>query len=224
MSVVQGESVFELNLDTSGPTPRVFFGDSNVEYNAPPGDDGKLGAWLRMVNQTLPDTRQTLDAMTSALVTEVNALHSAGYGLDGGTGRDFFDAGALSTGSIRLSADVLADSQAIAASGDPAALGDSSVALAIAGLRTEPLIGGVDTIESFATNLVADIGAGVQKASLQAVGHAAVVDHLAGMEQGVSGVSLDEEMTNLIQYQQAFAASARVLDTAQQMFDTLLAL
>ena len=44
------------------------------------------------------------------------------------------------------------------------------------------------------------------------------------MEQGVSGVSLDEEMTNLIQYQQAFAAAARVLDTAQQMFDTLLAL
>ncbi len=224
MTAVQGDKVFEMNLDTSGPTPRVLFGDTNVEYDAPAGEDGKLGAWLRTLNQTLPDTRAALDAMTNALVTEVNALHSAGYGLDGGTGRDFFDPAALSAGSVRLSADVLGDSAAIAASGDPAAQGDNAVALGIAGLRAQPLIGGSDTIESFATNLVADIGASVQKASLQAVGHAAVVDHLAGMELGVSGVSLDEEMTNLIQYQQAFAASARVLDTAQQMFDTLLAL
>ena len=95
------------------------------------------------------------------------------------------------------------------------------MALDIAGLRTQPVLNdGAETIETFATNLVA----GVQKASLQAVGQTAILDHLSGMEQGVSGVSLDEEMTNLIQYQQAFAAAARVLDTAQQMFDTLLAL
>ena len=225
MAVVQGDKVFEMNLDTSGATPRVLYGDSSVEYNAPAGDDGQLGAWLRMLNQTLPDTRQALDDIATALVTEVNALHSTGYGLDGATGRDFFDATALSAGSIRLSTDVLADSQAIAASGDPTAQGDNTIALDIASLRTQPVLnGGTETIETFATNLVADIGAGVQKASLQAVGQTAVLDHLAGMEQGVSGVSLDEEMTNLIQYQQAFAASARVLDTAQQMFDTLLAL
>ena len=223
MTVVQGDKVFGMDLDTSGPSPRVFFGDTSVEYNAPAGDDGKLGAWLRMINQTLPDVRQDLDAMANALVTEVNALHSAGYGLDGATGRDFFDAAMLSAGSISLSADVAADSQAIAASGDPAAQGDNAVALGIAGLRTQPLIGS-DSIEAFATNLVTGIGAKAEQASLQAVGHAAVVDHLTGMERGVSGVSLDEEMTNLIQYQQAFAASARILDTAQQMFDTLLAL
>ena len=225
MTVVQGDKVFEMKLDTSGATPRVFYGDTTVEYNAPAGDDGQLGAWLRLLDQTLPDTRQALDDVAAALVTEVNALHSAGYGLDGGTGRDFFDAAAPTAGSIRLSNDVLADSQAIAASADPTALGDSTVALDIAGLRTQPVLnGGTETIETFATNLVVSIGAGVQKASLQAVGQAAVLDHLSGMEQGVSGVSLDEEMTNLIQYQQAFAAAARVLDTAQQMFDTLLAL
>ncbi len=225
MTVVQGRNVFELNLDTSGATPRVFYGDTTVEYNAKAGDDGQLGAWLRMLNQTLPDTRQALDDVAAALVTEINTIHSAGYGLDGGTGRDFFDATALSAGSIRLSTDVLADSQAIAASGDPTALGDSTVALDIANLRTQSVLnGGSETIETFVTNLVAGIGASVQQASLQAVGQTAVLDHLMGMERGVSGVSLDEEMTNLIQYQQAFAASARVLNTAQQMFDTLLAM
>ena len=225
MTVVQGSEVFEMRLDQSTPTPRVYYGDTNVEYNPPAGDDGKLGAWLRMLQDTLPETRQALDQVAGVLVTEVNALHSAGYGLDGGTGRDFFDAGSLSAGSIQLSADVLADPDAIAASGDPAALGDSGIALDIAALRTQPLLGGgTETIDDYATNLVAGIGAGVQQASLKAVAQSAVVDHLAGMEQGVSGVSIDEEMTNLIQYQQAFAASARVLDTAQQMFDTLLAL
>ncbi|MCH8960871.1 MAG: flagellar hook-associated protein FlgK [Bacteroidetes bacterium] len=225
MTVVQGDHVFEMNLDTSGATPRVFYGDTAVEYSAPAGNDGQLGAWLRLLNQTLPDTRQALDDVAAALVTEVNALHGAGYGLDGGTGRDFFDAAGPSAGSIRLSNEVLADSQAIAASADATALGDSTVALDIAGLRTKSVLNGnTETIETFAINLIAGIGAGVQKASLQAVGQAAVLDHLTGMEQGVSGVSLDEEMTHLIQYQQAFAASARVLDTAQQMFDTLLAL
>ena len=225
MAAVEGERTFPLELDTSGPIPRVFYGDTTVEYNAPAGDDGQLGSWLRMLHDTLPNTRQSLDDIASTLVTEVNALHSAGYGLDGGTGRDFFDSTALSAGQIRLSADVLADSQAIAASGNPAAAGDSTVALDIAGLRTQLVMGGgTETIEEFATNLVANIGSGVHRASLKAVGQAAVVDHLAAMSQGISGVSLDEEMTNLIEYQQAFAASARVLDTAQQMFDTLLAL
>ncbi|MFQ5571896.1 MAG: flagellar basal body rod C-terminal domain-containing protein, partial [Rhodothermales bacterium] len=80
------------------------------------------------------------------------------------------------------------------------------------------------TVETFATNMLAEIGGEAQRASLRAVGQSAVLDHLAGMERGVSGVSLDEEMTNLIQYQQAFAATARVLNTAQEMMDTLLAL
>jgi len=225
MQVVQREHVVEFDLDTSGPTPRLFYGDSQVEYTAASGDDGKLGATLRMVGQTLPNTRQALDDLTAALVTEVNALHTTGYGTDGGTGRDFFEPGALAAGSIRLSADVLGDIQTIAASGDPTAQGDNAVALGIAGLRTRALLnGGTDTIEDFATNLVAGVGADLHKASTRAAGQAAVVDHLIGLEKGVSGVSLDEEMTNLIQYQQAFAATARVIDTAQVMMDTLLAL
>lgn len=225
MNVVHGDRVFELNLDTSGAPPRILFEDSTVEYKPPAGDDGKIGSMLRMVSQTLPNTRQALDEIARTLVTEVNALHTTGYGLDGATGRNFFDPASLSAGSIELSADVLNDSHAIAASGDPTAQGDNAVALGIAGLRTQPLLnGGTETIETFSTNLVAGIGADVQKASLRAVGQSAVVDHLNGMERGVSGVSIDEEMTNLIQYQQAFAASARVLDTAQTMMDTLLAM
>ena len=58
----------------------------------------------------------------------------------------------------------------------------------------------------------------------QAGAHAAVASHFAAMEQGVSGVSLDEEMTHLLEAQHAFAAAARVLDTAEQMMDTVLAL
>ena len=81
---------------------------------------------------------------------------------------------------------------------------------------------GVSAWVSIALAFAAMFALGATTSLLRAVGQTAVLDHLMGMERGVSGVSLDEEMTNLIQYQQAFAASARVLNTAQQMFDTLL--
>lgn len=221
MAVVQGNHVNAFSLDDSGATPRVFFGETTVEYQA---DDGKLGAWLGALSTTFPDTRAALDTFAGTLVAEVNTLHRAGFGLDGGTGRDFFDPAALAAGSIQLSADVQADAQAIAASADPAGAGDSSVALDIAALRTGTLFGASETPDEFLANLLGDIGAKAQEASTRAGAQSAVLNHLEGMERGISGVSLDEEMTQLIQYQQAYAATARVLDTARTMMDTLLAL
>ncbi|MFQ5572116.1 MAG: flagellar hook-associated protein FlgK, partial [Rhodothermales bacterium] len=69
MTVVQGDHVVELNLDRSGGTPRIVYGDTQVEFNPPQGSDGKLGALLRMVTDTLPGTRSSLDTMANALVT-----------------------------------------------------------------------------------------------------------------------------------------------------------
>lgn len=225
MTVVEGKNVLGLELDTSGAQPQVVFKDTNVAYSATQGNDGKLGALVRTVNTTLPDAQAALDTLTNELVTEVNTLHSAGYGLDGATGRDFFDPSSLSAGTIQLSAAVQADSGVIAASGDATAQGDSTVALDIAGLRTQDLLnGGTETTEEFAVNLVTSIGSNLERVTSAAQGQAAIFDHLEALEKGVSGVSLDEEITNLIKFQQAFAASARIIETAQQMMDTILAI
>lgn len=226
ITVVQGDRVLTpIEFDTSGSTPAVRFADMQATFAEPAGSDGKLGAVLRTLNETIPDLRSSLDTMAATLVTEVNAIHQNSYGLDGNTGRSFFDSASLSASTLRLSSDVLNNPSAIAASGDATGIGDNSAALDIAALRDQNVLGsGTLSIGDFASTMLGDLGGQLQRASAKAVGQAAVVNHLEAVEQGVSGVSLDEEMTKLIEYQQAYAASARLIETAQQMLDTLFAI
>lgn len=222
VTVVQAGTVQALTLDTTGTTPAVRFGETTLALR-PSDEGGRIGAWLQTLQTTLPETQTALDTLAATLVTQVNTLHTTGYGLDGVTGRNFFDPAATTAATIQLSSDVLGDANAIAASGDAAALGDSSIALQIAALRDADVMnGGTTTMGNYAIDLVTGIGSQVESALTQLSGQAMVVDNLDAMEQGVSGVSLDEEMTHLITLQQAYAASARVLDTAQEMMDTLL--
>lgn len=101
--------------------------------------------------------------------------------------------------------------------------GDNRNGLALVGLRSAALVGGGALTEGMA-GLIAQTGtntAGMQSAS-------SVQDQILGQavqdEQSVSGVNLDEEATRLMQYQQAYQASAKVLATAQTLFDTLLSI
>lgn len=233
MAVVQGTEVMKLEFDTSGPEPVLRFENTNVTYRT--GDtSGRLGSWLGMLKDTLPNTRAALDQLAGTLVREVNAIHRQGYGSNGATGINFFhydDAGGVeqgvTAGSIRLSDEVLASEQNIAASMGDTATGvhDSDLALRIAGLQDDRLLnGGRETIDTFLINLVGGIGSRIEQAAARYDSQSAAAMHLEAMERGTSGVMLEEEMTNLIRYQQAYQASARVLNTAQQMFDTLLSL
>jgi flagellar hook-associated protein 1 FlgK len=208
MAAVQGDQALGLTLDVPPDVAvaGVRFEGTDVAFS--PSSGGSLGAQLKTLQKTLPDTR-------AALVADVNAAHGAGYGLDGSTGLNFFDPAGVTAGSIRLSDDV-SDPAAIAASGAPDAPGDSSVASALAALRE-----GFDTQ---AIDITAGVGGKLRAARSAAGAQAAIVDHLAAMEAGVSGVSVDEEMTNLIEAQHAFAAAARVLTTADEMMQTLLSL
>ena len=224
MTVLQDREVSPLTLDTQTQPPSLTFGTTGVAYNPPAGDDGRLGAILRTINTTIPNTRQSLDTLVDTLVSRVNAIHSTGYGLDGNTGRNFFDPTGLAAGTIALAADV-SEARFIAASGDadPQAIGNNDIATAILDERTaqQGALNGA-TFEGHVIDTVSSIGSRLETANGQFEGHVAVVSYLEALDRGVSGVSVNEELTNLIQYQQSFAAAARVLNTAQAMMDTLL--
>lgn len=232
MVIVDGAHATEMQLDLSGATPEVSFGDTGVAFQAPTEGGGKLGAWLRALGVTVPQARQGLDALARALVTNVNSLHT--NVTDGGgiplAAPNFFHYAAgppetgLTAASIRLSDDVLADAGVIAPQGHyftDASGREQEVALALAGLRDAPLLNG-QPLHGAAVDFVSALGSQAQRAATQATGSATAVQHLSALAAGVSGVSLEEEMTNMIQFQQAFGASARVLSTAQSMMDTLL--
>jgi flagellar hook-associated protein 1 FlgK len=226
MTLVQGRDAAPLTLDTLAVPPTLTFPNSTVAFNPPAGDDGRIGAALRNLTTTLPTVRQNLDTLVETVVTRVNGLHTTGFGLDGGTGRTFFDPAGLAAGTFALSAD-MTDPRFIAASddADPTAVGDNDIATAILNERTVLQAGlNNQTVENHAISIVTGIGSRLQTVNGQYEGQAAVVNYLDALERGVSGVSANEELTNLIQYQQSFGAAARVLSTVQTMMDTLLAL
>jgi len=183
---------------------------------------GSLRALLDLTATTLPGIRAQLDALAAALVGEVNTIHRAGYTGTGATGVDFFDPAGLTAGSIRLSAAVLASPSAIAA-GATAAPGDARVAQQLAVLGTTVMAGlGGASLRDFYTDLSAAVGSAVRDADMSASAHQALLERAELQRSSVSGVSIDEEMVNLIGQQQVYQAAARLISTADELLAELM--
>ncbi len=214
MMAVQDDEALPLRLAlppaVSEPSVRAQGSDRALRLDGLSG--GALGAQLHLLGTALPGAQAALDGLAADLVASVNAAHAGGEGLDGSTGRPFFDPAGLTAASISLAPGLTSQSVA-AGTGGP---GGSGVATAIAGLSE-------GTSES-AVRLLSGLGSRARTASAAAGANAAVAAHAEALRDGVSRVSLDEEMTNLIRFQQTYAASARVLETASTMFDTILAI
>lgn len=203
--LVQGDTAQTIHLPAPPAAPRP-----EVSGRALP-EGGALGAHTAVLNGPLAETRSALNTLAADLAAQANAVHETGYGLDGGTGRALFSG--TSAASLALA---LTDPSHLAAAGSPDAPGDTASVLALLDLR--------DGFDTKAAGIVASVGEGVRAARAEASAQGALADHLGALAAAVSGVSLDEEMTRLIEAQQAFAASARVLQTAQDMMDTVLRL
>jgi len=70
--------------------------------------------------------------------------------------------------------------------------------------------------------MISQIGIRSQSANYSASVSSSIAANLEKDRTGVSGVNLDEEASKLLQYQQAYQASAKVIQIAQNIFDTLI--
>jgi flagellar hook-associated protein 1 FlgK len=113
---------------------------------------------------------------------------------------------------------ILADSQRVAAAAGANQPGDSSIALAIAQLRTTMSPGP----ETAFASLIATLGVDSRNAQDKAANQDTLVQLLSRRREDVSGVSLDEEATNMIRFQRAYEAAARLLTAFDEMLDTLV--
>lgn len=98
---------------------------------------------------------------------------------------------------------------------------DNRNARALAALGDAPLVGGVTFNDAFA-GLISDVGSRTAQAQAAAEGSGTLLAHARSAFAAESGVNLDEEAARLLQYQQAYQAAARVIQTANSMFDTVL--
>ncbi len=100
--------------------------------------------------------------------------------------------------------------------------GDNRNALALAQLQNKLSIDGTSTLNSYYSSLVGEIGANSQYINSAYVAQDFSLKQLENMRESVSGVSLDEEMANLMKFQRAFEASARLIVIGDELLQTLL--
>ncbi|THB75741.1 MAG: flagellar hook-associated protein FlgK, partial [Desulfobulbaceae bacterium] len=104
----------------------------------------------------------------------------------------------------------------------PAEPGDNRNALIISNLGEQITIGGIDNFNSFYGKMTSRIGIESNQNNLQLAGTQDAVDQLENLRDGFVGVSLEEEMVSLIQYQRGFESSAKFLTTVDEMMNTLI--
>jgi flagellar hook-associated protein 1 len=209
-ALVRGETAD--TLTTPGdvpPTIQWSFGDA-----AAPG--GRL-AGLVESGQTLVSLRSELDDVANDLRSLVNSRHQQGYALDGTTGHSFF------SGSGAGDFDVTATPADVAASASGAA-GDGNFALELAGLRSEILPGGATGVssEDGLHGFAARLGTLASQAADSTAASGEILGGLGRDRAEISSVSVDEELANMIRFQRAYEASARLMTTLDGMLDRLI--
>jgi len=217
--VLSGGNKLALSTTMNGDQLEIYAAGASQQMKI---SGGELNALQTLNNTTFKNYLSQLDELASTIISSINAVHSTGYGIGSPppTGVNFF--AGTDAGSIGLDPAVASNVNNIAASlsGDP---GDNEIAIQIANLQNAPLMSGnSNTLVQFYSAFVSNIGSEIQSVGTEAESARLVQEQLTTQQNSVSGVSLDEEMTKLIQYQHGFDAAARVITTVNDMFQTII--
>jgi flagellar hook-associated protein 1 FlgK len=204
-----------LATGTATPVATVASFGNDPITSQPNLTSGKL-AGLVDFGTKVASYQSSLDTVAGSLIAKVNTLQTGGYDLNGAatTGTPFFTG--TNASNIDVNATLSAHPELLAASNTINAPGNAENATAIAALRADTTIG------SAYTTMVTQIATDSQDAQRNAQNAGALSDALDNRRQSISGVSLDEEMTNLLKYQRGFQASSRVLSAMDEMIDQLI--
>ena len=187
---------------------------------------GRLGGALEVRDDVIENFLGSVDRMAYTLAEEVNKAHIEGFDRYGKSGVLFFEMPAEVKGaaaSLTVNRTIFNDVGRIAAGAQPGAPGDNTVANVISSLQNRQLMDGKSaTLDDFYNTQVGQIGILTQRAVKNQESQRNVINQLQNIRESISGVSLDEETTKMIEFQKAYDASARLIRTADEMFDTIL--
>jgi flagellar hook-associated protein 1 FlgK len=182
---------------------------------------GSLGGTLQVRDSTIPSILSSLDSLASSLENSFNSVNKAGADLNGNPGGNFFvpppagGAGAAATMSVALT-----DPSQIAGSLDGTA-GDNANVNAMLALQNQGIVNGQTPINAY-SNLVLQVGNDVASAQSEEQGVSAAAQQLQNQIGSISGVSINEEAANLVQYQQAYQAAAQVASVISNLTSTAI--
>lgn len=241
-TLVQGNDSFDLFALRTPETPDKAAGSLDVFVSNKGGGrqvttgikDGELGGMLFVRDQVINPALRHLDKVAYQVATSVNSVHREGVGLDGVGNRNLFNEPINETGAaafFALSSDVKSNHETIAAGLEGDSPGDNRIALKISQLQNDKVLettnlGSAEhhTINESINSLVGGVGVHAQREGSMFQHQQSVVDQLNNYREAISGVSLEEEAINMIQYQTVFNASAKAMKVGEELFDTILSL
>lgn len=220
-----------ISENTEGKYYDIASSDYSLLMNAIAGDttsDVNRGiSEIHQSNNIISDIKMRLNALINIMAREVNYLHSSGKTLVNGQGQDFFtainDSYPLEMGNIKLN-DNLRDLNNLVASASGTS-GDNTLALAIGNLRNSPVlrdVTGVLSIDDYYQSIILNVGSNGNDAIRITQNQQQLVHSADAFRLSIMGVSMDEEMTNMMKYKFAYDASSRVINILDDMIETVI--
>lgn len=199
-----------------GGIPNAVLSDTNETL---PLGEGIFAALRELAQQVIQVVRNQLKFLIDSLAQAINSLHQSGYGLDGSTGLPFF---VQVNGEWLVNPEILNEPRKLAAS-STGSVGNGDIAASIARLAEEPLesLGGQSVLSAYRA-LVGNVASKTQGVRNAYNAFSQVQKSLQNRRDMVSGVSIDEEMVDLMRFQQAYIAAARVIQAVDNLVNELL--
>jgi flagellar hook-associated protein 1 FlgK len=222
IDLVRDDTVNELTTAPDALDPSVLAVQFSRDGDAAQITGGEIGGLLQVRDTNVPDALTRLDNLASELINQVNTLHNGGFTLTGAAGGDFFVAGGTAE-TIAVDPAILSDPSNIAASSTSGATGNGNIARALANLENQRFMdGGTTTPEAYHRTTLLQLAQAAQQADADAGNRESVLAHLSAQRQQLSGININEEFVNLLRFQRAFEASARLLNTVDSMMDLVI--
>ena len=218
-ALVVGDVSYPLQVSTGADGLQHITDASGLDITSSmPG--GSLGGALAVRDTAAPGMLAQLDTLASQFASAVNTAQAAGFDSTGAAGQPLFSISATDPNPSASITVALTSTSGIAASSDGAAGGSGNVANLLA-VQTSALPSGQTPTDTYAS-LVTGIGSAASGASANLTATRLSLTQLTAQQSATSGVSIDEESTHLIQYQQAYTAAAHVISTINDLFSVVL--
>ena len=222
--LVAGDTAFALEANSAPPLglATITIGGQPAVFN-----EGRIAGLQGAITETSKQIND-LDGLAAAVVQRVNDLHASGTDLDGNAGTNFFNnTPPVTAANISMNAAITGNPRLVVASPLTQPGQTGTVAGEIANLLTDQNTTVGTRTGSFSSifgSMLSEAGEQVSQAANDLQTQAVVLAQATAQRDSVSGVSLDEEAINLMQYQKAFEAAARFIKIADEMTQMILSL
>src|ERR1700683_2400243 len=217
--LVVGQQSFQLQTQiTPGGLHDVYSQGNDITSQI---TSGQLGGTLEARDQEIPAIQGQLDTLAAGLANAVNTVQAGGFDLNGVKGTDLFNPPPAGVTGAAASLLVWVPDPPLLAAHSAGTSGSNGNAEKMYALSNQPIIAG-QTPTDYYSGVVFNVGNDTANALAEQTASSSILQQLNDQRATISGVSLDEEAANMVQYQNAYSASAQMITAINNMMYTVV--